>query len=355
MRIVFVCASVDVQNAVVGDTLDRAQTIAGHPRVASLAIVSLHGTGEWEVRGLKVYGIGSDRLSRGGALASFFRVIWRVYKDEKPTVFYLYMCPTLAPLLLPYRLFAGVSIVQWFGHAHYTMRTKIALKYFCDLWFNSNKSMAPFPVKHLRLVGQGVKADQFFYDPKIHKKFDLITVGRLAPIKKIEQILEVLQICRDQYGKCYTLNICGDAFAPGDLEYKKKLEDLVKAYNLTDQVRLSGMVAREQMPTVLQQAKVFIFLVHGGVGKASLEAIACGVPVVISTPEARDFFGDELSQWFLCEKDLQTVSKAVIKILEAPPEIYRELAQKANGLFLEKYSMDKFIDRIVTVMDRELG
>jgi len=354
MRVLFVCASVDVGNAVVGDTLDRAQEISRHPKVSSLSIVSLHGTGQWAARDLKVYGVGSNRYGRVRTLFHFFRVIHLAIKNENPDLFYLYMCPTLAPLLFFHRLLGGIKVVQWFGHAIYTLPTKLALKYFSDLWFNSNRSMAPFPVRHLHLVGQGVKSDQFFFDPKIEKKFDLITVGRLTPVKKIDQMVEVLKICRDRYGKKYTLNICGDAFVPSDQDYKNRILQQVREAKLEDQVIFSGMVPRQQLPGLLQQAKVFLFLVNGGVGKACLEAIACGVPVVISTPEASDFFGEELSSWFLCKKDSESVQAAIMKILEAPDEVYRNLSMKANGLFLEKYTMEKFIDRIVTRIDENL-
>lgn len=353
MKILFICASVDVHNAVIGDTLDRAETIAKHPKVLSLSIISLHGVGQWRVRGIQVYGVGSDQYGRLRTLFEFLRVVFLALRKDKPDFFYLYMCPTLAPLLIFFRLFFGVKIVQWFGHAVYTKPTRIALKYFSDLWFNSNKSMATFAVDHLRLVGQGVKADQFTYDPSAEKKIDLITVGRITPIKKMDQILEVLKLCRDRYGKKYSLNICGDAFVPSDLEHKAKLKRKISEYDLEGQVTVSGMVSRDKLPNRLQQSKVFLFLVKGGVGKAILEGIACGTPVVISTPEAQDFFGDELSPWFLCENDNESIAKAIMKILEAPPDVYQGLSEKAHRLFLDKYTMEKFVDRIVNTIDAE--
>jgi glycosyltransferase involved in cell wall biosynthesis len=348
MKVIFICASVDVNNAIIGDTLDRALTIASHPQVSSLRILSLHSSEMPVVKGLSIHGVGTDRKGRISALVSFFRTLNEMIEEEKPDLFYLYMCPTLAPLLFFYRVFKKIYVVQWFGHSIYTFPTKTALKYFSDLWFNSNKSMAPFRPQHLHLVGQGVKPDHFFYDKNITKKFDMITVGRVTPVKKIDQMIEVLKLCRDRYGKKYTLNVCGDSFVHSDDLYKRHLLSLIEKYQLSDQIFFSGMVPRAKLPTAINEARLFLFLVNGGVGKAILEGIACGVPVVVSTPEADDFFGNELSSWFLCEKDTESVCQAIMKILDASPEKYRELSEKANRLFSEKYTMERFIDRIVT-------
>jgi glycosyltransferase involved in cell wall biosynthesis len=163
-----------------------------------------------------------------------------------------------------------------------------------------------------------------------------------------------LKICRDQFGKKYSLNICGETFVPSDIAYKEKLLKMVEDFSLTDQVHFSGMVTRAEMPRKLQESKVFFFLTKGGVGKATLESIACGVPVLISEPNANDFFGDELSQWFLCERDSDSVAAALIKLMDAPAEKYRELSAKAHSLFKEKYTMEKFVDRIVTTINQEL-
>jgi glycosyltransferase involved in cell wall biosynthesis len=354
VKVLFVCASIDVNNAVVGDTLDRAEALSKHKLVTSLVIVALRGTGQKTVGGLKVFGVGSDSRSRVGTLVSFITTITKAVVAEKPDIFYLYMCPILSPLLWLHRCLFGIKVVQWFGHAVYTLPTRVALRWFSDLWFNSNESMATFKAKHIRFVGQGVKAEQFFYDSTAEKKFDIVTVGRITPVKKIEKMVEVLKTCRDKLGFLYTLNICGDSFVERDKEYQDRVKALVKEYDLQKQVIFSGMISRREVPNVLRSSRVFLFLIPGGVGKASLESLACGLPVVASSLDAVDFFGEELSRWYLCEKDSLSIANALVRILEAPPEVYVDLCEKSYALFQNKYTMEKFIDRIVQTIQIEL-
>jgi len=353
MKIIFICASVAVENAIIGDTLDRAEALKRHPLVSKLSIVSLQGKGRFEKRGIPIFCVGSDEFSPFMKLVHFYKVVLSVIKAENPDLFYLYMCPTVAVPLYPIKLIYRIPVVQWFGHSIYTTITRLSLLKLSDLWFNSNKSMAPFNVGHLRLVGQGVKKEDFFYKENAEKVFDIITVGRITPVKKIEQVLEVIKVCKETFGHKYSLNICGDAFVEKDRKYKEHLIKLVSDYNLEDQVVFSGMVDRKKIVDHIQKSRLFLFLVEGGVGKASLESIACGVPVVISSPEAQDFFGPELSEWFLCEKDILSVSKAVNRILQAPMIQYLSLCKKSEQLFLTRYTMEKFFDRIVTAIDLE--
>lgn len=350
MKVIFVCASVDLSNPIIGDTLDRAQTMAQHPDISNLIICSLRGSGKWSMRGIDVHGIGTNKKSRIISLFFFWYKLYSLIKSNKPDVIYLYMTPTLAPIVSILKIFFNFRIVTWFGHSIYTKLTKISLLYFTDVWLNSNRSMAPFKANHLKLIGQGVMPGQFFYNPKAQKKYDLVTVGRITRVKKIEEMFDVLIYCRNNFDKKYTLNICGDSFVEADLIYKQELEKKVIDLKLNDQVFFSGMISRENLPTLIQQSRVFLFLVDGGVGKASLEALACGIPVVVSSPNADDFFGTELSTWFLTKPDTESVANCLFKILNLAQDEYDQLSQKSYDLFKNNYTMEKFIDKAVQNM-----
>ncbi len=64
----------------------------------------------------------------------------------------------------------------------------------------------------------------------------------------------------------------------------------------------------------------------GGVGKASLEAMACGTPLIVTSPAGRDFIGDFLSDWVLCEPSLDAVARCMHRLLEADNETRESLA-----------------------------
>ena len=349
MDIVFCCASVDQSNPVLADTLMRASILSKSEGVKSLRILSFREEGRFTVQGLECYGLDYKKKSKIGKLISLYGGVLRLYNSKPFDYLYLYMTPTTALFMKPLTKFLDIKIASWFGHTTYRALTKFSLKYCTDLWFNSNKSMAPFVSKNLHLVGQGVDSKEF-YPMKEVKRYDLITVGRITPIKKIEELIDVLRILRDKFDRKLSLAICGDAFISKDVIYKEELLKKVRREKLESQVLFLGNIERVNLPKVLNQSKIFVFKVPGGIGKASLEAMALGLPMVISTPSANDFFGPELSKLFLCEEDNMSFAKAVLKIYDLSQGQYEEVSDKCLNLFLEKYTVEKVFSRISNVM-----
>lgn len=355
MKMVFVCASVNRDNAVVGDTIDRALAFKAHPSVSGIEIISLHGNGTFSCRGIRVHCVGSDKKGKIGSLWSFLKLTLDVYQKFRPDFFYFYMCPSLAPWLCVNGLRWKTNVVQWFVHTKYNLWNQISLKYCTDLWFNTNESMAPFKVHHQRLVGHGVKCDDFTPDANVQKVVDLITVSRISPVKNLDKMLEVLAYCRDNFGKRYSIDICGDAFVESDFVYKKYLIELIEKLEIQDQVHFSGMVSRDDLLSHYRKAKLFLFLQTGGIGKVTLESFACGVPAVTAWPEASDFFGKELSKWVVCERDVPSIGIAIHRILQSSEEDYQRLCLQVRDLFLNNYTLEKLINRIVTTIQSELN
>jgi glycosyltransferase involved in cell wall biosynthesis len=342
MNFLFFCSSVDVNNPIIADTIKRAASFKNNSKVKDLFIISIHGE-SGEVNGIKVYGLGSKPSWL--KLISLYFLLIKLFFTRKIDIIYLYMTPTMAPIFFPFKVF-GAKIASWFGHTVYTPWTRICLNYFTDFWFNANESMAPYKNKNLIFVGQGVDENTFF--PKeTPKKYDLITVGRITPIKKLELIFYSLKKCNETNGTNYNVAICGDAFVKEDIEYKEFLKQEITRLNLDENVKLIGNVKNDNLADTLRESKAFIFTVPGGVGKASLEAFACGLPLIISSPEARDFFGDFLSDYFLCNSNEVEISNKIHEILSLNGDKKQEVLDTMNAMFLQKYTLNSFTSRIV--------
>ena len=126
----------------------------------------------------------------------------------------------------------------------------------------------------------------------------------------------------------------------------------IKNLRLESRIYHLGFVEHENLPKLLNQAKCFIFTVPGGIGKASLEAMACGIPLIISSPEADDFFTDELSNWFLCKNTVENIAEHMYSLLEVDQRKLTDLKEQMQKLFYEKYTLKKFTDRIVSIIDK---
>ena len=100
----------------------------------------------------------------------------------------------------------------------------------------------------------------------------LITVGRLAKEKNIEEILELLA---DARGQQYRYLLVGDG------PYLEVLEAKVQALGLTDRVTLAGMVPPEQVASYYKKGDIFVCASGSETqGLTYIEALASGLPLV---------------------------------------------------------------------------
>lgn len=347
INLIFFCQSVDGQDPVVADTYQRVLYLSQDARINHIDVIAIKGREVNINTKVQVHVLGLNGNQKLRLLARFYQLLWSIGRKRSIDICYLYMTPTRVPLFFLMKPFFNYKIVLWFAHSIYTWKTRLSIYLFTDRWLSVNKAQGNLPTSKLRLVGQGVDTDLFKPPEHVSIKYDLITVGRITPAKKLELIIDVLDYCRKEYGLLLNLLIGGGCYLPEDKIYKEKLEDLIRQKGLQDAVIFAGPIPRPQLPKYLHQSRIFIFTVPGGVGKATMEALACGLPVVLAEPTAGDFFGAELADYFLCERDIPDLSSKVFRLLNLSPDEKSRLDQKIRHLIDTKCSMKIFTTRIV--------
>lgn len=110
----------------------------------------------------------------------------------------------------------------------------------------------------------------------------VLFIGRLHPVKSVESVLAAWPILLARVPGA-RLVIAGG----GDAHYVEQLRRIASSMNLSSSVRLEGFVEGARKQQLLDEATVFVLPSHHeNFGIAVLEAIANGVPVVIS-PEVQ--------------------------------------------------------------------
>jgi glycosyltransferase involved in cell wall biosynthesis len=105
----------------------------------------------------------------------------------------------------------------------------------------------------------------------------ILFVGTIEPRKNLMTLLEAFAALRVKHPQV------GLVIAGGKGWLYQSFFDRLSALGLQDVVKLTGFVADEQLPALLNAAEVFAFPSHfEGFGLPPLEAMACGVPVVCS-------------------------------------------------------------------------
>jgi len=105
----------------------------------------------------------------------------------------------------------------------------------------------------------------------------LLFVGRIDPLKGVEQLLEAVSYLKDT-GSLRLVIIGGDEDSDDAVAW---LKEITRELNLTDRVTFHGLVKNNEMPLYYSAADVTVVpSYYESFGLVALESLACGTPVI---------------------------------------------------------------------------
>ena len=178
----------------------------------------------------------------------------------------------------------------------------------------------------------------------------VLSVARLVPEKGIYYIIEALT----------PLIQCGDIKLSfiGDGPMRSLLRREIANRDISDGVDLLGTVPHDHMPTVLNDAD--IFLNHSVsidtweeyFGAANLEAMACELPCVLTDCGGIPYVvrNDDVAE-FVPQRDVSTLRKTVSNLVNNP-ERRRKMGSAARNYVKQAYAIDVIGSRFNKILDR---
>jgi glycosyltransferase involved in cell wall biosynthesis len=105
----------------------------------------------------------------------------------------------------------------------------------------------------------------------------LLHVGRIMPRKNVERLIEAFDLLAEKFSDLHLVLTGGLGYASA------QAVQLIEASPHKDRIHLAGWVAQEDMAPLYAGATALVFpSKHEGQGMPTLEAMACGIPVVAS-------------------------------------------------------------------------
>lgn len=239
------------------------------------------------------------------------------------------------------------EIFFWYTHKAVTLKLRLAEK-FADVIFTASKESFRLPSKKVIVTGHGIDTELF--KPGLLKsnlkegvsRFDLggikiLSVGRIAPVKNYETLVEALKILKDR-GVDFKITMIGEAPLEGDKKYEEGLKFKIKSLKLEDNFNFVGKVNHRDLPAYYQSCDVFVHLSRtGSLDKTILEAMACGMKVLSSNDSSRAFLPPEL----IFNENNPTELAEKIELGSKKPSDY-----ELRSYVVENHNLDKLIDRI---------
>jgi glycosyltransferase involved in cell wall biosynthesis len=194
-------------------------------------------------------------------------------------------------------------------------------------------------ISEARILVSGNAVDASLVQNAMHstsrKTYDGIFVGRIAKEKGVFDLLKVWkEVVKAR--KNAKLVLVGNGL---ELSLVK---NRIAAYGLGKRVFVQGSCNDEELHSLLNSSRVFIFpSLFEGWGIAVAEALACGLPVVAyDIPALREVFGDCRSVFLVPVKSLEGMTAAVLDLLDASENEFSELRHYSQS-YSRQFSWEK--------------
>ena len=163
------------------------------------------------------------------------------------------------------------------------------------------------------------------------KRYDLVYIGRLAPIKNLFNLLEAVR----RTGASIALAGRG----PMDEILWQEFGDL------DGRIDWLGAVKHEALPQTLAQSKALILTSYSeGHPKVVIEGMAAGLPVIGTNVQGIRACLQHGQTGYLCDTSADSIAAAIQTVL-AQPDFMGQLGDKARQHALEHYSLDRLVER----------
>jgi len=135
---------------------------------------------------------------------------------------------------------------------------------------------------------------------------------------------------------------------------KSQIEEKCKEYKI--KATLIDYASNESLPGYLNSSLAYVLptMYEGGSPKTLLEAMACGLPVVSTDAFGVDEAFEHKVHGFKCKvNDVRAMADAIKQLLNNQ-ELRQQLGKNSRTHVLEMYSIEKAIERELTIYDQLL-
>lgn len=225
----------------------------------------------------------------------------------------------------------GVPIFFWRNHAKMNLMTRVTAYFAKEIFYTS-----PFActARYAHAYQMPVGIDMNLFTPKQggstpQGKKKILFLGRISPVKRAELFLETGKVLGDEY----ELHVYGDA-PKHDREYGARIKSTAP-----ENVHFHPSIKNTEAPNVYRAHDVYVNLTpKGSMDKTVLEAVACGVPVIVTN----ESFLDTVTEFSMVENPTPELLAQRISAMMSLGEGEREkLTGDARKKVIEKHSLEQ--------------
>ena len=255
---------------------------------------------------------------------------------------FIHMCPEYVLALRPLNFFFRKPIAMWYAHIVVSPEAKKALS-LVDTVFTPSKEAFAFHSKKVVSTGHGIDTE-YFHLPLVRKKNIppvLISLSRLSKVKKVETLLEAVNIL--VHKRNYTnfhIKIIGGPARPEDDAYMKGLKKMADDFHINEYLQWAGEVSNDNAREEYWNTDIFLRMQEGGgFGKTELESMACGTPAILCTHVYKPLLGDFHDDIYYLDGSAEGLATCIQKVLGWSEERRSEYSNLARKIVVENHNL----------------
>lgn len=165
-------------------------------------------------------------------------------------------------------------------------------------------------------------------------------LGRLHPIKRVEQVIYALALLRDE-SNLFINQINFQIIGQYDYSYEQWLKQEVSRLGLENYVEFVGFVSgREKYDRLSQLSALMVPSTQENFGMIVPEALICGTPVYASYGTPWSELNENNAGWWK-DNDAETIAGVIKEIISLPNEQLLEKGRNGRKLMEDKYEQHK--------------
>lgn len=170
----------------------------------------------------------------------------------------------------------------------------------------------------------------------------ILFLSRLHPKKGLDYLIPAL-------GKLANYRFTFVIAGSGDADYESKIKSLVITHGLQNRTHFTGFVKGENKDLLLQGSDLFALTSHSeNFGVAVLEALAAGIPAIITPGVALANMVTQENLGYVAEFDVTAIATSIKQALDAPQEA-KQRGDRACKFISENYTWDCIASKLLSV------